>query len=57
MGSFPMAAKPPLILGEEASGVIERDGEGIKAGQKVIVYGGGLGAAQRRANGFGEKTG
>ena len=43
MGRFPMAAKPPLILGEEASGLIERDGEGFKAGQKVIVYGGGLG--------------
>lgn len=43
MGKFPIAAKPPLILGEEASGLIERDGEGFKAGQKVVVYGGGLG--------------
>jgi NADPH:quinone reductase len=43
MGYFPIAAKPPLILGEEASGVIERDGAGFKAGEKVIVYGGGLG--------------
>jgi NADPH2:quinone reductase len=45
-GSFPMAAKPPLILGEEAAGVIERDGEGFKAGQKVIIYGGGLGVSR-----------
>ena len=45
-GAFPMAAKPPLILGEEASGVIERDGEGFEAGQKVIVYGGGLGVSR-----------
>jgi NADPH2:quinone reductase len=43
MGRFPIAAKPPLILGEEASGLIERDGMGFKAGEKVIVYGGGLG--------------
>src|SRR5260221_14608042 len=42
MGYFPIAAKPPLILGEEASGLIERDGAGFKAGEKVIVYGGGL---------------
>jgi NADPH:quinone reductase len=46
MGSFPMAAKPPLILGEEASGVIEIDGEGFKAGRKVIIYGGGLGVSR-----------
>jgi NADPH2:quinone reductase len=46
MGKFPMAAKPPLILGEEASGVIARDGKGFKAGQKVIVYGGGLGVSR-----------
>ncbi len=43
MGDFPIAAKPPLILGEEASGLTERDGAGFKAGEKVIVYGGGLG--------------
>src|SRR5258708_16913210 len=43
MGYFPIAAKPPLILGEEASGLTERDGAGFKAGEKVIVYGGGLG--------------
>jgi NADPH:quinone reductase-like Zn-dependent oxidoreductase len=43
MGHFPIAAKPPLILGEEASGLTERDGAGFKAGEKVIVYGGGLG--------------
>jgi NADPH2:quinone reductase len=42
-GYFPIAAKPPLILGEEAAGVIERDGAGFKAGERVIVYGGGLG--------------
>src|SRR5260221_5834957 len=43
MGYFPIAAKPPLILGEEASGLIERDGAGFKAGEKVIGYCGGLG--------------
>jgi NADPH:quinone reductase len=43
MGRFPIAAKPPLILGEEASGLIEKDGAGFNAGEKVIVYGGGLG--------------
>jgi NADPH2:quinone reductase len=43
MGYFPIAAKPPLILGEEAAGMVERDGPGFKAGEQVIVYGGGLG--------------
>src|SRR5262244_3634339 len=43
MGGFPIAKKPPLILGEEAAGIIERDGAGFKAGERVIVYGGGLG--------------
>jgi NADPH:quinone reductase-like Zn-dependent oxidoreductase len=43
MGYFPIAKKPPLILGEEAAGVIERDGGGFKAGERVIVYGGGFG--------------
>jgi len=43
MGYFPIAAKPPLILGEEAAGVVECDGAGFKAGEQVIVYGGGLG--------------
>ena len=43
MGYFPIAAKPPLILGEEASGLTETDGAGFKASEKVIVYGGGLG--------------
>ena len=43
MGYFPIAAKPPLILGEEAAGVVERDAAGFKAGEQVIVYGGGLG--------------
>jgi NADPH2:quinone reductase len=43
MGYFPIAAKPPLILGEEAAGLVERDGAGFKAGEQVIVYGGGLG--------------
>jgi NADPH:quinone reductase len=42
-GYFPIAAKPPLILGEEASGTVERDGAGFKAGEHVLVYGGGLG--------------
>lgn len=43
MGYFPIAKKPPVILGEEAAGVVERDGAGFKAGERVIVYGGGLG--------------
>lgn len=43
MGYFPIALKPPLILGEEASGVVERPGAGFKAGERVVVYGGGLG--------------
>src|SRR4030095_5216279 len=43
MGYFPIAAKPPLILGEEAAGEVHPAGAGVKVGQKVIVYGGGLG--------------
>jgi NADPH2:quinone reductase len=42
-GYFPVAAKPPLILGEEAAGIVERDGAQFKKGERVIVYGGGLG--------------
>ena len=42
-GDFPMAKEPPLILGEEAAGIVERNGPGFKAGERVIVYGGGLG--------------
>jgi len=37
------AKKPPLILGEEAAGIVERNEDGFKAGERVIVYGGGLG--------------
>src|SRR5215475_2971727 len=43
MGDFPVAKKPPLILGEEAAGIVDRNGAGFKAGERVIVYGGGLG--------------
>lgn len=43
MGYFAIAKKPPLILGEEAAGVVERDGAGFRAGERVNVYGGGLG--------------
>jgi NADPH2:quinone reductase len=43
MGDFPIAKDPPLILGEEAAGIVERNGYGFKAGDRVIVYGGGLG--------------
>src|SRR5262245_27016883 len=43
MGYFPAAKEPPLILGEEAAGVVERNGPGFKVGERVIVYGGGLG--------------
>lgn len=42
-GYFPIAAQPPLVLGEEASGVVEQDSAGYRAGERVIVYGGGLG--------------
>ena len=42
-GEFPIAKEPPLILGEEAAGVIERNGGGFRAGDRVIVYGGGWG--------------
>src|SRR5262249_57810713 len=43
MGYFPAAKEPPLILGEEAAGIVERNGPGFKVGERVIVYGGGLG--------------
>ncbi len=43
IGEFPIAKEPPLILGEEAAGIVERNGDGFKAGERVIVYGGGLG--------------
>jgi NADPH:quinone reductase len=43
MDYFPIAKKPPLILGEEAAGIVEHNGAGFKAGERVIVYGGGLG--------------
>jgi NADPH:quinone reductase len=43
MGYFPIAKEPPLILGEEAAGIVERNAAGFKAGERVIVYGGGLG--------------
>src|SRR5262245_61989601 len=43
MGYFPIAKKPPLILGEEAAGIVERHGAGFKVGERTIVYGGGLG--------------
>src|SRR4029434_10919514 len=42
-GDFPIAKEPPLILGEEAAGIVERNGTGFKAGERVIVYGGGWG--------------
>jgi NADPH2:quinone reductase len=40
---FPIAKEPPLILGEEATGIVEQNGPGFKGGEGVIVYGGGLG--------------
>ena len=43
MGHFPIAKEPPLILGEEAAGIVDRNVAGFKAGERVIVYGGGLG--------------
>jgi NADPH:quinone reductase len=42
-GEFPIAKEPPLILGEEAAGVVERNEGGFRAGDRVIVYGGGWG--------------
>src|SRR5262249_10835336 len=42
-GEFPIAKEPPLILGEEAAGVVERNGGGVRAGDRVILYGGGWG--------------
>jgi NADPH:quinone reductase len=43
MGDFPIAKTPPLILGEEAAGVVEGNEAGFKRGERVVVYGGGLG--------------
>jgi NADPH2:quinone reductase len=43
MGHFPIAKEPPLILGEEAAGVVERNAAGFRALEQVIVYGEGLG--------------
>jgi NADPH2:quinone reductase len=43
MGEFPTAKRPALILGEEAAGIVESNGYGFSAGERVIVYGGGLG--------------
>jgi NADPH2:quinone reductase len=43
MGHFPIAKQPPVVLGEEASGVVERGSAGFASGNRVIVYGGGLG--------------
>ena len=43
MGDFPIAKKPPLILGEEAAGIVERNGAGFKAGEQG-AYRAGCGA-------------
>src|SRR5262252_3044036 len=43
MGHFPIAKEPPLILGEEATGIVEQNARGFKGGEGVIVYGRGLG--------------
>ncbi len=42
-GYFPVAKKPPLILGEEGAGLVEQRSGTFKKGDRVIVYGGGLG--------------
>lgn len=34
-GEFPIAKEPPLILGEEAAGVVERNGGGFIAGDRA----------------------
>src|SRR5215813_15303308 len=36
-GEFPIAKEPPLILGEEAAGVVERNGGRFRAGDRVIL--------------------
>ena len=46
MGDFPMAKMPPLVLGEEAAGIVEGNGVQFKTGDRVIVYGGGLGVSR-----------
>ncbi len=43
LGYFLIAKKPPVILGEEGAGVVERAGAGFRVGDRVVVYGGGLG--------------
>jgi len=45
-GDFPIAKMPPLILGEEAAGIVESNGPVFSAGERVIVYGGGLGVVR-----------
>jgi NADPH2:quinone reductase len=42
-GGFPSAKKPPLILGGEGAGIVERAAEGFAQADRVVVYGGGLG--------------
>ena len=36
MGDFPIAKKPPLILGEEAAGIVERNGPGSKRASESL---------------------
>ena len=42
-GQYPPAKKPPLILGEEAAGVVETDTTQFRVGEAVIVHDAGLG--------------
>jgi NADPH2:quinone reductase len=42
-GQYPPAKSPPLILGEEAAGIVEADCAPFRAGERVIVHDSGLG--------------
>lgn len=39
-GWFPMAQKPPLVLGNEGAGILEADTATFKRGARVMVWGG-----------------
>src|SRR5262249_43814817 len=52
-GDFPIAKMPPLILGEEAAGIVESNGPVFSAGARGIVYGGGLGGGRDVGGGHG----
>lgn len=45
-GRLPFAKQPPLILGTEGTGIVEKGDERFPEGTKVLVYGGLLGIVQ-----------